>query len=138
MNGLDKLHELVNGVVGGSVSIPNTRLYYINYRTYTSVRVSGRWSDTQEDTHIGPYPYLLAYYISQKVVTRGSHYNADYHRYTSKATLSLRPRRGSVKGTGPNKEVIEKQILEEITDQLDTYRRVQEWFSLSYIPSQGK
>ncbi len=124
---IDELHTLVDAVVAGSVSLPEYS-YYINYRLFTAVFTNNRWNETAEEVHLGPYPYTLAYYMSQHCISE-SHYTHGYSRYNTKPTLSLKPRRGSVWEAGPTLEQVEASVLREVRDKLDTYRRLHEWFT---------
>ncbi|WOL31335.1 hypothetical protein [Microcoleus phage My-WqHQDG] len=131
----DKLHTLVDAVVGLSVSLPE-RSYYINYRLFTGVFTNNQWAETTEEVHIGPYPHALASYISQHCISETRYTNGYCSTYTSKPTLGLKPRRNSVWKAGPTQEQVEALLLRELRDKLDTYRRVHEWYSLSYVQPQ--
>jgi hypothetical protein len=124
---IDGLHTLVNAVVAGSVSLPE-QAYYINYRLFTATFTNNQWAETTEEVHIGPYPYTLAYYISQHCIS-GTHCTHGYSRYNTKPTLSLKPRRGSIWKAGPSQEQVQASLLDELRDKLDTYRRAHEWFT---------
>lgn len=122
----NRLHELVDAIVDGSVSLPGTnKLYYINYRVNDGKVVSGQW--VSKDVHIGPYPEDVAECLSIRWVPGLTRYTADECKYTCYVKVALKPRKGSTQEAGPTREQIEQLLLDRVARDLDTYRRLQEW-----------
>lgn len=124
----DRLHELVDAVVDGSVSLPGTNKgYYVNYRVNDGKVVSGQW--VSKDVHIGPYARDVAEYLAIHWVPGLARYTADECMYTCYVRVALKPRNVSIQGAGPTQEQIEQLLLDKVARDLDTYRRLQEWYS---------
>lgn len=126
MNNVEPVYELVDRLVVGSVSLPDSRHWYVNYCQETQAH---RASIT-DSIYLGPYPVVLARFIAEVWVPRVNHYTEGVGSLRHlKPTLSIKPRKGSTKGAGPTKGELEALILQRVSEHLDTYRRLQEWYS---------
>lgn len=128
----NRLHELVDAVVDGSVSLPDTNKgYYVNYRLNEGKKVNSHWVNTTKEQYIGPYSYAVAKLIRLDWVPGITSYDGGKYIEATSIKVALKPRKGSTKGAGPTKEQIEQLLLDRIARDLDTYRRLWEWCSES-------
>jgi hypothetical protein len=126
----DRLHELVDAVVDGSVSLPGTNGdYYVNYSLKEGSAVHKWITNTERETYIGPYPHAVAELIRLHWVPGLTSYKGGGYYVTTGVKVALKPRKGSTEGTGPSKEQIEQLLVDRIARDMDTYRRLQEWYS---------
>ena len=126
MNNVEPVYEPVDRLVVGSVSLPDNRYWYVNYCQETEAH-RARITDS---FHLGPYPVRLARYIAEVWVPRVNHYTEGVGSLRHlKPTLSIKPRKGSIRGVGPTKGELEALILLQVSEHLDTWRRLQEWYS---------
>lgn len=126
MNNVEPVHDLVDRVVVGSVSLPEGKRYYVNYCVVTRTW-SSYYQDGEEELHVGPWPYVVAMFVKDYWLPLISNCKGGRMVYTRSRTLSIKPRKGSIRGVGPTKEELEALMLLQVAEHLDTWRRLQEW-----------
>lgn len=126
--GIAKAYNLVDSLLMGPQSQVTGKYYYVNYTRHEGSPVGGRWVTTEEEVHIGPYPYRIAEVVKILVGSIGFHKN-DYSLYAYRLTLSIKPRRGSRKTVGPTRDEIESYLLGRVSGTLITYKGLQDWYA---------
>ena len=130
MNNVEPVYELVDSLVVGSVSLPGGKNYHVNYCIVTRTW-SSQYQDSEEELHVGPWPYAVAMFVKDYWLPLIGSCGGGRMVYTRSRTLSIKPRKGSIRGIGPTKGELEALILLQVAEHLDTYRRLQEWYSNS-------
>ena len=99
----DKVQEIV-----ATLTTNPERQHYVNYTRLSS----------GENLYVGPYPYTVANLVKGYI---------KYCYCYTYPTLTLKPRKGYRKTTGPTNKEIEEVVVEWLKRDLEVYSRVLDW-----------
>lgn len=123
---IGRAYKLIDHLLVGPQPPLSSKYYYVNYSWYEG-KIVARWVETEEELYVGPYPHPIAEVVKVLVGRMGLH-RSGYSTYAHRITLSLKPRKGSRKTTGPTRDEIESYLLGSISSTLLVYKGLQDWY----------
>ena len=112
--------SLILGVLEDKGAVQEPAPHYINYvlTEYNDSPNTVNWGMTRNTYTIGPYPKPIAQYLVRYWIPTLNKATVGAYSYTSRVTMSLRPRKYSTLIEGPTVEEIRALVDDKLDDSI--------------------